>query len=158
VHIYHDQGIYCHLLLFGERLTNQLNQVIKLLGGNVEVASNVVFGDSFLDEGSPPDLRAVEDALSGMVAGPLGPFGFRVFVDGVFELVLDALAHHAFHLVHPIFHVLVVGVDFLHEVNLLLLGRIHGYNGLLVIELDRINVLEDLFEVGLHCCGLFCLG
>lgn len=93
-----------------------------------------------------------------MVAGPLGPLGLGILVDGVLEFVLDALAHHALDLVHPVLDVLVVGVDLLHKVYLLLLGGEHGDDGLLVGELDGVDVFEDLLEVGLNGSGLLGLG
>lgn len=76
MHVDDDEGIDGDLLLLGEGLPDQLDQVVELLGGKLEVGGHLVIGDGLLDEGGPPDLGPVEYALAWVVAGPLSSFGF----------------------------------------------------------------------------------
>ena len=71
------------------------------------------------------------------------------------------MAHAVLHLVfdeaHPLLHVFVVGVDYVHKGNALLFRGEHGVDPLPVVEFNLIYVLKHLFQVGLHGCGLLSL-
>lgn len=69
------------------------------------------------------------------------------------EGISYAETHHVLDLIHPILDRLLVRVDKPEELHTFLLGRKHGMNLLILIELDAIDILEHLLQVGLHCCG-----
>lgn len=103
-------------------------------------------------------MGAVEYALTGVVAHPLGSLRGFVFLHRDQKLVADGLSHHVLHFAHPVLYVLLVGVYDVLEVDLLLFCGKHSFNVLPVVELNRVDVFEHFLEMRLHCCWLLCLG
>lgn len=152
-----NKCINCNFLLGGEGLANKLNEIIELGLRECQILFDFIVTNSLFDEGRPPNLRSIEYTLARVVASPFSPRSFFIFIDTVFELKSDRLHHHFFNLIHPIFYIFLVRVDIINKINLLLFGWKHGDNMLFIIKLDWVNVFEDLLQVGLHCCWLFCL-
>jgi hypothetical protein len=48
MHINHNESIDSDLLLFGQRLSHKFDEVIELLGGELEVFSDTIGSDSLL--------------------------------------------------------------------------------------------------------------
>lgn len=58
--------------------------------------------------------------------------------------------HLVLQLVHPVLNILVFRINRVIQIDFLVLGRSHGNYMLFIIELDFVNVLEHLLQVGLH--------
>jgi hypothetical protein len=154
MHVDNDQSVYSDLLLLCQRLPYKLNEVIELISRFFKVINDFVWLDSLFYQSSPPNLWAIKDALSGVVASPFCSFCFWVFIDRIFELISNRCFHHIFYLIHPVFYIFLIRIDVFDEVNFFLLCWKHSDDLFLIVELDRINIFKDFLEMRLHSCGL----
>jgi hypothetical protein len=80
VHINDNKGVQGDLLLFGEWLPHQFNQIVELFCQFIVIFIDLLGVDGYLNLLSPLDLRAVKDALTWMVTNPLSSLGTLVLL------------------------------------------------------------------------------
>lgn len=153
MHINDNQRTECDLLKLLKALSDQGDSIEELFA-NLVIECFDAFGSliitCFFEVVSPVDLATVEDTLTCMLQDPVWTVGDLVVDNRVIEYHTNRHVHHLLDFAHPVLDLFVAGVDRIHELNLLLLTRHHGYDGCIRHELHIVHVLEHLLEMRSH--------
>lgn len=153
MHINNNKGIQGNWLIFRHFLTYQLHCFIQLSLQLLTISFNFILFNTLLHLSCPMNLATIQNTLAGMVQNPVLSRPHCIIFNRFQQNRSDGLFHLLFHLIHPVLHILLLGVHEAIESNSLVLGRKHGNNRFVsaLVELYFRNILEHLLKERLHC-------